>query len=261
MSAGWAEVVGLAAGTPKTGDAPDVKLRQRTDAARIIQITFAAGQSMAGHLQHAGYEMHVFNRTKAKADTLLQNGAHWHDTPGEVAANSDVVITMVGYPADVEDVYLGANGIIENAQAGSYLIDMTTSEPSLAIRISEAATAKGIEVTLEGVSGVARVEVLGDHAALLSVFSNLISNAVKYTPTGGNVRAGLSADGCCARVSVSDDGIGMSPEECARCFDEFFRARNRYTSGIPGTGLGLTLCRRLVEIAGWTPVIATNLNK
>ncbi len=112
----------------------------------------------------------------------------------------------------------------------------------------EAAAAKGIEVTLEGVSGAARVEVLGDHAALLSVFSNLISNAVKYTPTGGHVRACLSADGCCARVGVSDDGIGMSPEECARCFDEFFRARNRYTSGIPGTGLGLTLCRRLVEM-------------
>ena len=76
------------------------------------------GQSMAGHLQKAGYELHVYNRTRSKADALVQGGAHWHDKPGEVAASSDVVITMVGYPADVEDVYLGSAGIIDNTPEG-----------------------------------------------------------------------------------------------------------------------------------------------
>jgi 3-hydroxyisobutyrate dehydrogenase len=111
------------------------------------------GQSMAGHLQKAGYELHLYNRTRSKAAALLRGGAHWHDTPGEVAASSDVVITMVGYPADVEDVYLGSDGIIDNAPAGSYLIDMTTSEPSLAVRIAEAAAAKGLHSLDAPVSG------------------------------------------------------------------------------------------------------------
>jgi len=111
------------------------------------------GQSMAGHLQKAGYELHVYNRTRSKADALVQGGAHWHDNPGEVAASSDVVITMVGYPADVEDIYLGSAGIIENASEGNYLIDMTTSEPSLAVRIAEAASAKGLHSLDAPVSG------------------------------------------------------------------------------------------------------------
>ena len=111
------------------------------------------GQSMAGHLQQAGYELHVYNRTRSKADALVEGGAHWHDTPGEVAANSDVVITMVGYPADVEEVYLGADGIIANAGEGSYLVDMTTSEPSLAAKIAEAAEARGLHSLDAPVSG------------------------------------------------------------------------------------------------------------
>lgn len=111
------------------------------------------GQSMAGHLQKAGYAMHVYNRTRSKAEALLQGGAHWHDTPGDVAANSDVVITMVGYPADVEAVYLGSDGIVDSARVGTYLIDMTTSEPSLAIRISEAAELKGLHSLDAPVSG------------------------------------------------------------------------------------------------------------
>ena len=111
------------------------------------------GQSMAGHLQKAGYELHVFNRTKSKTDALVQRGALWHDTPGEVAANSNVVITMVGYPADVEHVYLESGGIIDNALNDTYLIDMTTSEPSLAVRIAEAAGSKGLHCLDAPVSG------------------------------------------------------------------------------------------------------------
>lgn len=101
------------------------------------------GQSMAGHLQKAGYALNVYNRTKSKAGALVAAGAIWHDSPGEVAASSDVIITMVGYPADVEEVFLGDGGIIAQAKVGTYLIDMTTSEPSLAVKIAKAANIKG----------------------------------------------------------------------------------------------------------------------
>lgn len=101
------------------------------------------GQSMAAHLQKAGYPLQVFNRTKSKADALIAGGAIWYDTPGDVAAVSDVIITMVGYPADVEQVFLGADGIVARAKAGTYLIDMTTSEPALAVKIEQAARFKG----------------------------------------------------------------------------------------------------------------------
>lgn len=96
------------------------------------------GRSMAGHLAAAGHRLHVFNRTKAKAQSLLDGGAQWHGTAGEAAAAAQVVITMVGFPADVEQSYFGAGGIIERARPGSLLIDMTTSSPVLARRIAEA---------------------------------------------------------------------------------------------------------------------------
>ena len=128
------------------------------------------GQSMAGHLQKAGYELHVYNRTRSKADALVQAGARWHDSPGEVAASSDVVITMVGYPADVEEVYLGPGGIIEKAAAGAYLIDMTTSEPSLAVKIAGAAAAKGLHSLDAPVSG-------GDVGARNATLSIMVGGA------------------------------------------------------------------------------------
>jgi 3-hydroxyisobutyrate dehydrogenase len=111
------------------------------------------GRSMAGHLQKAGYKLHVYNRTKSKADELLAAGAQWHDNPGEVAATSDVVITMVGYPSDVEDVFLGPGAIVDSARENSFLIDMTTSEPSLAIKIAKIAKARGIRSLDAPVSG------------------------------------------------------------------------------------------------------------
>lgn len=69
--------------------------------------TGVMGKSMAGHIQQAGYPLHVYTRTAAKAETLVKEGAVWHDTPGKLAAACDVIITMVGYPKDVEEIYLG----------------------------------------------------------------------------------------------------------------------------------------------------------
>jgi 3-hydroxyisobutyrate dehydrogenase len=111
------------------------------------------GKSMAGHLLAGGHELHVFNRTLAKADDLLARGAIWHETPGEIAAICDVVITMVGYPHDVEAIYLGPDGLIARAQRDTILIDMTTSSPSLAQRVTEAGAKNGCHVLDAPVSG------------------------------------------------------------------------------------------------------------
>jgi len=111
------------------------------------------GQSMAGHILAAGYKLHVYNRSRAKAEALIARGAVWHDTPGEIAAVCDVVITIVGFPADVEAIYLAPNGLVAQAKPGTVLIDMTTSSPSLAQRIAEIGAAKGVAVLDAPVSG------------------------------------------------------------------------------------------------------------
>lgn len=110
------------------------------------------GQSMAGHLLAAGYQVHVYNRTKSKTDALIAKGATWHDTPGAVAAQSDLIITMVGFPSDVEEVYFGENGIIASAKE-AILVDMTTSSPSLARKIAQEAAQKGLASIDAPVSG------------------------------------------------------------------------------------------------------------
>ena len=111
------------------------------------------GRSMAGHLLAAGHRLHVYNRSRDKADELVARGAIWQATPGEVAAHADIVITMVGYPHDVEEVYLSADGIVARARAGAILIDMTTSSPALAARIAAAAAERGIRALDAPVSG------------------------------------------------------------------------------------------------------------
>lgn len=111
------------------------------------------GKSMAGHLQTAGYPLVVYTRTKEKAKELLENGAEWAETPKEVAAKANVIFTIVGYPSDVEEIYLGADGLIRNGKSGSYFIDMTTSAPSLAVKIFEEAKNNGIHAIDAPVSG------------------------------------------------------------------------------------------------------------
>jgi 3-hydroxyisobutyrate dehydrogenase len=111
------------------------------------------GRSMAGHLLRAGHRLHVHNRTPAKAAELLAAGAMWHDSAGSAAAAADAVITMLGFPSDVEASYLGAGGIVERARPGALLIDMTTSSPVLAQKIAKAAAAKGLQALDAPVSG------------------------------------------------------------------------------------------------------------
>ncbi len=115
--------------------------------------TGVMGGPMAGHLLDAGHDVVVFNRTKSRADGLVARGARWADAPGEAAAVADVVITMVGYPADVEEIYLAPGGIVERAREGAVLVDMTTSSPALARRIAEAAGERGLAALDAPVSG------------------------------------------------------------------------------------------------------------
>jgi 3-hydroxyisobutyrate dehydrogenase len=115
--------------------------------------TGVMGSSMCGHLVAARHEVRVFNRTRASADALVEAGATWCDSPAEVAAGSEVTFTIVGYPADVRSVILGPDGVLQGAEAGSVVVDMTTSEPTLAREIFEAAAARGVEALDAPVSG------------------------------------------------------------------------------------------------------------
>ncbi|WP_421617570.1 NAD(P)-dependent oxidoreductase [Brevibacillus sp. TJ4] len=125
------------------------------NAKRIIGFvgTGVMGKSMAGHFLKAGYQVLVYTRSKEKAEELLAQGAAWKDTVAALAREADVVITMVGYPHDVEEVYLGEAGIIANAKPGSYLIDMTTSKPTLAQKLYEEAKKRGLYSLDAPVSG------------------------------------------------------------------------------------------------------------
>ena len=115
--------------------------------------TGVMGASMCGHLMAAGYSATVTNRTRAKAEPLLSKGARWAETPREVAQQSDVVFSIVGYPADVRSVILGPDGALAGSKPGTILVDMTTSEPSLAIEIYQSAKAKGVSSVDAPVSG------------------------------------------------------------------------------------------------------------
>ena len=161
------------------------------------------GAAMAGHLLAAGFEVSVYNRTKAKAEGLLSQGAKWCGSPGACAKGQDAVITIVGYPKDVEEVYLGENGIIENAKEGAYLIDMTTSSPILAERIFAAAKEKGLHAVDAPVTGgdmgaknaTLSILVGGEESsfeALQPVFSAMGKNLVYM----GSAGAGQKAKAC-----------------------------------------------------------------
>ena len=105
--------------------------------------TGVMGSSMCGHLLGAGFGVTVHNRTRQKAEPLLERGARWADSPKAVAEASDLIFTMLGYPRDVESVILGQDGVLAGCDEGNVVVDMTTSRPSLATRIAEAAAEVG----------------------------------------------------------------------------------------------------------------------
>ncbi|MHC0038627.1 NAD(P)-dependent oxidoreductase [Pseudoneobacillus sp. C159] len=173
------------------------------------------GQSMAKNLINAGYSLIVYTRTEEKAENLLDLGAKWADSPKSVAELANVVITMVGYPTDVEEVYLSSNGLIHNCRSNAYLIDMTTSTPSLAKNIYEIAKEKGVFALDAPVSGgdigardgKLTIMVGGDKEAfeaLLPIFNVLGTNIVFQGETGSGQHTKM-----CNQIAIASNMIGV----------------------------------------------------
>ena len=111
------------------------------------------GRSMVRNLMKAGYEVHIYARTKAKVEDVISEGAVFHDSIAECVKDRDAVITIVGFPQDVEEVYFDSGNILDSASPGTYLIDMTTTSPMLAEKICEEGTKRGFHVLDAPVTG------------------------------------------------------------------------------------------------------------
>lgn len=115
--------------------------------------TGVMGSSMAANLISNGYELHIYNRTKSRAQHLLDLKATWQKTPANIAKECEIIITIIGYPKDVEELYLSTDGILAHCEAGKTVIDMTTSSPKLAKNIYEKALELGVNSLDAPVSG------------------------------------------------------------------------------------------------------------
>ncbi|KAA1039665.1 NAD(P)-dependent oxidoreductase [Macrococcus equipercicus] len=176
--------------------------------------TGVMGRSMAGHLK--GHSLFVYNRTKEKAESLLTEGAVWCDSPQEVAAACDIIFTMLGYPHDVEAMYLGETGLIHHGRAGQILIDCTTSSPELAGKIAREAEDAGIAVIDAPVSGgdvgakkgTLSVMVGGDEQAFLKVKNiiDMFSSSVQYFGPAGSGQHTKMAN----QIAIASGMIGVA---------------------------------------------------
>jgi 3-hydroxyisobutyrate dehydrogenase len=192
--------------------------------------TGVMGKSMAGHLLSAGYPLVVYSRTKEKAQDLLEIGAQWAETPKTVAETASVIFTMVGYPADVEEVYLGENGLIQSGRPGSYYIDMTTSSPSLAAKIYQEAKNRGIHTLDAPVSGgdigarkaTLSIMVGGDKEAFEEVLpllkllgTNIVyqgnAGAGQHTKMSNQIAIASNMIGVCEAIIYAEKA-GLNPE-------------------------------------------------
>jgi 3-hydroxyisobutyrate dehydrogenase len=177
--------------------------------------TGVMGKSMVGHLMASGYPVIVYSRTKEKAGDLLEKGAEWGETPQDVASKANVIFTMVGYPSDVEGIYLGENGLVNHAKPGSYLIDMTTSAPSLAVKIFKAAKEKDIHAIDAPVSGgdvgakEAKLSIMvggeEDDVEAIRPLLNLLGTNIVYQ---GRAGAGQHTK-MCNQIAIASNMIGV----------------------------------------------------
>ncbi len=177
--------------------------------------TGVMGRWMCQHIMDLGYSATVYNRTKAKAQPLLDAGASWENSPSDVAAASDVIFSIVGFPPDVREVYLGDNGILKSAKSGSIIVDMTTTEPSLAQEIDAAAKPQGISSIDAPVSGgdvgarEARLSIMvgGDAdavGAVMPLFEAMGKNIVHQGGAGAGQHTKM-----CNQITISGTMIGV----------------------------------------------------
>lgn len=177
--------------------------------------TGVMGQSMVSNLLKAGYEVHIYTRTKKKAESLINDGAVWEESVATLTQNTDTVITMVGYPHDVEEVYFGEEGIINHAKQGMIVVDMTTSSPLLAEKIEKLAKEKEILALDAPVSGgdigakegKLAIMVGGDEGAfenMRPVFNILGNNIIWHGKAGSGQHAKLAN-----QIKIASNMIGV----------------------------------------------------
>jgi len=177
--------------------------------------TGVMGSSMCGHILTAGYRVILHSRTKTKAQPLVDLGAAWAENPLTVAAQSDMIFTMVGFPQDVRAVYFGETGILAGAQSGTVLIDMTTTNPTLSREIAERATTKGLSAIDAPVSGgdvgarnaTLSIMVGGDRRAVQAVVPlfELLGNTIVHQ---GGPGTGQQAK-LCNQIVIAGTMIGV----------------------------------------------------
>ncbi len=177
--------------------------------------TGVMGRWMCQHLMDRGYPLIVHTRSKDKAQPLLEQGARWAPSPAEVATGADIVFTMVGFPQDVREVYLGAEGLLKGARTGQIMADMTTTEPSLAIEIHRAAASLGLATVDAPVSGgdigarEARLSIMigGEAAAvtaLMPFFKIMGRQIVHQGPAGSGQHTKM-----CNQIVIAGTMIGV----------------------------------------------------
>jgi 3-hydroxyisobutyrate dehydrogenase len=177
--------------------------------------TGVMGRSMVRHMVNAGYRTTVYSRTREKAQDVLDAGAGWAETPRTVADASDVVFTMVGFPSDVRDVYFGEQGLLGGARSGSVFVDMTTTEPSLAVEIyrrARQAGATSVDAPVSGGDVGARNQTLsimvgGDGeavAAVMPLLQILGKNIVHHGAPGAGQHTKM-----CNQIVIAGTMIGV----------------------------------------------------
>jgi 3-hydroxyisobutyrate dehydrogenase len=173
------------------------------------------GKSMCGHILKAGYKVFAYNRTREKAKELIDQGATWCDSPKDVAKNSEIIFSIVGYPKDVREIYFGEMGIFAGAKKDSILVDMTTSEPSLAKEINQQAKKLGMNSLDAPVSGgdigarEARLSIMvgGDKEVFEKIkpLFQLMGQTIAYT---GEASSGQHTK-MCNQILIAGNMIGM----------------------------------------------------
>ena len=178
--------------------------------------TGVMGRGIINNLLKANYDVVVYNRTKAHAQSVLDNGATWADGPKAIAEAADLVITMVGYPKDVEEQYYGDNGLFAGAHAGQIFVDMTTSTPTLAEQLATDGEKYGVKVLDAPVSGgdvgakngTLTIMAGGDQAAYdsLQPIFDVISKAVNRFGVAGRGQHTKMAN----QIMIAATMLGMS---------------------------------------------------
>lgn len=179
---------------------------------------------------------------------LLQTGAFGSITPEQdeflsiIKTNTDRLVNLINDLLDISRIEAGRIELHHEA------VDLALVLHQVVNTFRPQTDAKNQRVTLAIAPDIP--PVWADRDRLIQIVTNLLSNAHKYTPAGGNISISAHLGTDSVQVSVKDDGIGISPADQAQLFTKFFRSKNLKANQIPGTGLGLAITHSLVEMHG-----------